>query len=238
MAIRSAVSSPNARFAIRLRGEGAEWRKISARDLLGEETRARTLDDFQRLEDLLTEFLRQSSLLRPTLNHGDLHARNAALRSNGKCVIYDWSEAAAGPAGLSLRAVFQSCSRITRVLSGREMTDSEVHDNIDFRGLGQMARPVPDLVAEIGIDEYCREMLRLYIHHLAVNGYASERDLIRALPASALTGALSFLESFSLFSGYDELAKSRVRRIFEKRRQDIVELCDLPVVRGLDADPG
>ena len=93
-----------------------------------------------------------------------------------------------------------------------------------------MARPVPDLVAEIGIDEFCREMLRLYIRHLALNGYAGERDLIRALPASALAGALSFLESFSLFSGYDELAKGRVRRIFEKRRQDIVKLCELPAL--------
>ena len=183
-------------------------------------------DELTQRRNLLRRYLKLANALPTTLNHCDLHPANTAVRPNGDCILLDWSEAAAGPAGLSLARSFDnSCTTIARVLGGGSdtmigATGAEEPD------LAWLSKPVPDLIAQMGNDRFSTLLLDLYIGSLVRNGYGTRDELRRAIPASALAGAMHFLLSWSEFSGYDEETREIVKSWFRTILRDVVALAD------------
>jgi hypothetical protein len=138
-----------------------------------------------------------------TLTHGDLHVGNAAMLPNGECILYDWSEAASGPAGLSLcyPLLLPASHAIRALTSIRKDKDKSVYD------LGQIDSPFDALAEIIGWQQIYRSLIYSYLETLADQGYASWETLLRGLPGSLLAGAIRWLVSWSMAAGYDEAQK-------------------------------
>jgi len=76
-------------------------------------------------QDTLAQLIAEADQLPLTVNHCDLRTRNAAMRGDGTCVLYDWDDAVAGPAGLSLHALFSGCYEPASLLLSNRQSDNE-----------------------------------------------------------------------------------------------------------------
>jgi hypothetical protein len=125
-------------------------------------------DDAQQLHHALepcraalVHHLELAMRLPHTLNHGNLHPFNAALRPDGSCVLLDWSWATSGPAGLSLHPL--------------------VGDSLPVTVLR------PEGLGAVGRGE-AHPLVEHYLRTLARGAYAPEGLLRQCLPASITAG--------------------------------------------------
>ena len=150
----------------------------------------------------LNDYILENNELPTTINHCDLRPKNAAIDSEGKTILYHWDEAQVGPAGMSLHAMFSGCSRILHVLG----------DQAGFIDAETLRQP--------------RRELRAYIQRLADSGYADKNDLNQCISASAVSGMLHFITSYSCFPRDKDSYKKTVREMLIKRLSDVLDVCD------------
>lgn len=150
---------------------------------------------------LLDEIVALHSELPVTLNHCDLRSRNVAA-VDGRCVLYDWDDAVAGPAGLSLHATFSGCFGPIQFL--RDVSRRSELINADSR----------------------LKFFQAYIDELVDGGYAERQTLIRCLPASICAGVMLYLLSFSSFPMDSKTYRASVAKNLSKRLSDLLDLCD------------
>lgn len=150
---------------------------------------------------LLEPLLGLAAGLPTTLNHGDLRPPNAALTQDGRYLLYDWDDAVAGPAGMSLHGLFSGCATPTKLLAGDDLGDRD------------QAREE-------------RAMVEAYIGELAAGGYAGEGQLRDCLAGSMCAGMLQFLLNFSKFPMDSKSYQRAVRKNLQTRLGDLLDLCD------------
>jgi len=172
---------------------------VSADYFLGRELAAQYHRLLSRRSALLASFIEGVTALPTTLNHGDLRPPNAAITAAGDCVIFDWDDAIAGPAGLSLHGLFSGCTTPAILLS-----DSAVARAAAASGEGRR--------------------LHAYIDTLVAAGYAGRATLERHLPAAICCGMIQFILDFGRFAG--EVGRSDVRHTMRRRLSSLLDLCD------------
>ena len=175
---------------------------VNADYFLGTHESQEYYDVFLARKNLLDEFLKKAATLPFTLNHCDLHTRNAAEKSDGSSIIYDWDDALIGPAGLSLHALFSGCFKITQFLSNS--FSCKANENISLE----------------------KRLLNHYITELYKQGYVDLEILQKALPASACAGAMQALLMYSNFPLQDDQYISSINELFVRRLDDLLNLCD------------
>lgn len=154
--------------------------------------------------DMLKRYLGYAMQLPLTLNHCDLHPRNAAERDDGSIIIYDWDDAVIGPAGLSLHSLFSGSCRVARIL------DSSRNNREKENRYGA---------------------LMAYVGFLVDKGYCSRSLLDESIPASAMAGAMRYLMSYSKFPSSKKNYKKEVSRILQRRLSDLLDHCDFISLR-------
>lgn len=161
----------------------------------------------------LQRLLERCDELPVTINHGDLRRSNMALDDSGRCLIHDWDEAVAGPAGMSLHNFFAGCSRAARIL---EEAGTSFADVVSSRKVRRM---------------------NAYIGRLVRHGYADAPTLRRSLPAAICLGVLRYLKSYSAFPRDDRKYQEVVADIHRNRLGDLLEMCRWLMSREEAASP-
>lgn len=156
---------------------------------------------------LLKQHLQPASSLPITVCHGDFRPPNSAIGPAGDCILCDWDDATAGPAGLSLHGMFSGCFKPTVLLS--EKAD----------------------VATALVGERHAQRLEVYISALSSGGYADDLSLRRALPAAVCAGVLLYLINFANYPRDDRSYRRAVKRSISNRLNDLLDLCDLLAAR-------
>lgn len=177
--------------------------RVGAAYFIGSTEASRYFRTLSKRRSLLKQHLQAASALPITLNHGDLRPPNAAIKSDGACVLCDWDDAFAGPAGMSLHAMFSGCFKPTVLLLEA------------------------GAVAEAEAGSRRARRLEAYIDVLVTHGYADEATLRRALPASICAGVLQYLLNFSKYPGPSKSYRRAVERNIKRRLSDLLDLCDL-----------
>jgi ectoine hydroxylase-related dioxygenase (phytanoyl-CoA dioxygenase family) len=157
---------------------------------------------FAARAEKLSQLIDAAKCLPPSINHCDLRPSNVATRKNGDLVIYDWDEAVAGPAGLSLHNSFSGCSVPCEILLS----------------------PDKALLSEFAT---ARMMLETYMRTLVAEGYCDRETLIRGLPGAICAGVIQFVTSFARFAPPDDQYREDIRYNLRKRLNDLLELADL-----------
>ena len=153
-----------------------------------------------RRRALLQRHMASASRLAETLNHGDLRPTKAAMKASGDCVLYDWDDATAGPAGLSLHALFSGCLKPTLILADDGSVAVE--------------------------DGFHRQLLDRYIKALVSGGYADECTLRQCLPASITVGVMQYILNFAKHPTDIPRHREIIRKNIKKRLWDLLDLCD------------
>lgn len=153
---------------------------------------------------LLEQHLAPAAVLPLTLCHGDLRPPNAAIRKGGECVLCDWDDACAGPAGFSLHAMFSGCLIPTLLLSTEDQ---------------------PEVSASVG--PHHAQRLETYLSELTRGGYADEATLRKALPAAICAGVLQYLLNFSKYPRDSRSYRKAVERNIKRRLSDLLDVCDM-----------
>lgn len=148
---------------------------------------------------LWVPYLEAAASLPGTLCHGDLQARNVALKADGQVVFFDWDEAAWGPAGLSLHGLFPACALVAVLIHRWQ------------------ASGVAD-------DSPAGQRLLAYVKPLVEGGYASEKVLLGGLIGSMSAGLMRFIASFGHFPGDQDHAACA--HTLHAGLSDLLELCD------------
>jgi|694.fasta_scaffold22379_7 hypothetical protein len=143
---------------------------------------------------------RACDLLPNTVNHGDLRHKNVAIRSDGTIILFDWDDAIAGPAGLSLHNYFSGCSRPVAHLLGLSTASA--------------------LTAEQKL------LLEAYMTELARQGYASEESLTLGLPGALCLGVMAYVLSYAKFRVESHEDREVIAKIIKRRTDDLLSLCD------------
>lgn len=172
---------------------------INAGYFVGAEAAARYHRLLERRLPLLAAHIAAAPGLPRTLEHGDIRAPNAAIDAAGECVIFDWDDAIAGPAGMSLHGLFSGCTLATVLLSG-------------------------SAAARAAAQTPAGQRIRLYVDTLAQAGYADATTLERALPATICCGMIQFILNFARFPG--EEGRNLVGGTMSNRLSDLLDLCD------------
>ncbi len=157
--------------------------------------------------ELFKQHLEPASGLPVTLCHGDLRPPNSATGPAGDCILCDWDDASAGPAGLSLHGMFSGCFKPTVLLTAKT-----------------------DAAAAIVGKRHARR-LELYIAGLTRGGYADDATLRRALPAAICAGVMLYLINFANYPRDDRSYRRAVKRSLKSRLNDLLDLCDLLAAR-------
>lgn len=177
---------------------------VQADYFLGAELSATYHQLLSRRMDLLIAHLQAAAGLPATVNHGDLRPPNTAIASNGDCVIFDWDDAIAGPAGMSLHGLFNGCVVPSILLSG-------------------------SAAAQAAADTPNGRLVHAYVDTLAQAGYASAAALRASLPSAACAGVMQFLLNFAAFPG--EKNRKDIADTLTLRLDDLLDLCDVLTTR-------
>ena len=172
-----------------------------ANTILGTDISARYYKPLLKRRALLSKYLKRANKLPLTLNHGDLRPPNTALHADNTCQLFDWDDASAGPAGLSLHGYLSGCSAIARLLDGDDLYDAE---ETSTKG----------------------KILSAYIDSLVDSGFASREIIEKSLGASACAGVMRYLLGYSRYELDDKDLRADTAEIFKKRLSDILDLCD------------
>lgn len=173
---------------------------VGADYFIGHDDAARYHRILQRRLQLIERHLARATELPSTVNHGDMRPPNAAMTDDRTCVILDWDDAMAGPAGMSLHGLFAGCTVPTILLSGSAAAEAAAGTS---NGL----------------------LIRAYVDALANGGYSDLATLKRALPASMCAGMIQFILNFARFPG--ENGRDAVAQTLRERLSDLLDLCDL-----------
>lgn len=184
-------------------GAAGRTGRVGAAYFIGDSEAARYFRTLSKRRSLLKQHLQAASTLPITLNHGDLRPPNAAIKADGACILCDWDDAFAGPAGMSLHAMFSGCFKPTVLLS-------EAGAAAEAEAGGRRAR-----------------RLEAYVDVLVAHGYADGAMLQRALPASICAGVLQYLLNFAKYPGPSRSYRKAVERNIKRRLSDLLDLCDL-----------
>jgi len=151
---------------------------------------------------MLKNYLQLAADLPATINHGDLRTSNAARTASGESRLFDWDEAVAGPAGLSLHGMFSGSLTVMEVL----------HETNWFNHPEKLRQP--------------RRELDSYMQSLAQTGYADRPTLAASLGASTVAGMLHYIVGFSRFPHDSSSYQRTVRRNLKKRISNLLDVCD------------
>lgn len=154
---------------------------------------------FQRISlgaEVLEHLMSAATRLKPTINHSDLRSKNTSELPNGNCVIFDWDEAIAGPAGMSLHHFFSGCSILMEILQGKDLFAERRH----YR------------------------LLECYMGELVSGGYASEAELRNALPGAAIAGVMRFVTSYAAYPMENKVDRDLVAKVIRRRLLDLIEI--------------
>jgi len=173
---------------------------VGAAHFLGEERARFYFERITHRRSLLEHLVLESLRLPATINHLDLRMQNVAIRPDESFVLFDWDEAVAGPAGMSLHNFFSGCSVPLRILR-----DSGADQSLAGRH---------------------RALLERYITTLAGAGYASRELLVQGLPGSILAGVFQYLKSYGKFPMDVADDREQVAKIMSRRLDDVLMLCD------------
>jgi len=157
------------------------------------------LSQYQRQ---LAELVKYCDELPPTINHCDLRRSNMALSEDGRCQIYDWDEAVAAPAGLSLHNFFGGCFQVMKILAN---AGRALDQDVSRRSIKRM---------------------NAYVGRLVRHEYSGTATLRRALPATACVGVIRYLQSYSAFPKQEAKYRQLVKGILRDGLSDLVELCE------------
>ncbi|WP_418316553.1 N-acetyltransferase family protein [Piscinibacter sakaiensis] len=134
-------------------------------------------DELQQAAPQLARQLAAASSLPATVDHGDLQPSHAARTPDGQIVLFNWTSARRGPAGLSLHRVFGG------VLPALEALQPAVDDCSAY-------------------DRH-RQLMARYVDTLAAAAYADEQSLRAGLPAAIMAGAMLDLLRFAEYATAD-----------------------------------
>lgn len=153
---------------------------------------------------LLEAHMRDSHELPDTINHCNLSLSNTAITPSGRHLLLSWDDAAYGPAGLSIHALFGGCATPNLSLCAPERVEAR--------------------------HAHRARLLDRYIETLVRGGYAEERTLRRCLPAAFTVGAVRRMTA--LARGSAPTLTSDARERLERRLRDLIDLCDLLSARN------
>jgi tetratricopeptide (TPR) repeat protein len=165
---------------------------------------------FNARRSLLEQLVVLAEQLPVTINHCDLRPQNTAVSNDGKCLIFDWDEAIAGPAGLSLHSSFSGCSVPGELM----LCQSGPIENRDLKNASRL--------------------LRKYVATLSDNGYSDPATLLQSLPGSICAGVMHYLMSYSKFPVDNDKDRVQVSNILERRLDDMLNLCDALAIQSRD----
>jgi len=137
-----------------------------------------------------------------TINHCDLPAGNAAVRQNGELIIYDWDEAVAGPAGMSLHNFFSGCAIPCEMLLYPSTSKGSQRDDY-------------------------RKLIGSYLRTLATNRYCSPAALNEGIPGAVCAGVIQYLLNYARFLPQDASDRDDIADIMRSRLNDLLDLGDL-----------
>ncbi|MBL8329288.1 MAG: hypothetical protein JNJ71_10585 [Rubrivivax sp.] len=173
---------------------------VGAAFFVGRTKARRALGTVRRAQALLESHVAPARHLPVTLNHGNLQPSHAALKATGDCVVFNWTRAMSGPAGLSLHPML-----------GSHLPRSIL--------LGKAAGQPGQLTAE-------GTLLNRYVTTLVREGYADEATLQRCLPASITAGMLLDLLHLARYPMEDPDELRIVGEQIGNRLKHVTELCD------------
>ncbi|MGN6544743.1 MAG: phytanoyl-CoA dioxygenase family protein [Aureliella sp.] len=177
-------------------GRGA----VGAAHFIGEDEAARYFEQLRLRREPLEALVETAQALPLTINHCDLRTKNVAEKADGSVVIFDWDEAVAGPAGMSLHNFFSGCSAIADVLYGSADASPLVgkHDSL----------------------------LKMYIETLAAGQYADRAQIEDAIVGSACMGVMRYLLSYGKFPMESAENRKVIAKIICRRSDDLLKLAD------------
>lgn len=173
-----------------------------AKDFFDEDRCCYYFELFSARAAKLTALVVASGQLPVTINHCDLRAGNAAARANGELIIYDWDEAVAGPAGLSLHNFFSGCAIPCEMLLYPETAKGS--QRADYR-----------------------RFLSSYLRTLATHDYCSPAALTEGIPGAVCAGVIHYLLSYARFLPEGESDRDDIAEILRGRLNDLLDLGDL-----------
>lgn len=174
----------------------------TAKDFFAAERCQYYFELFHARAQALSDLIGLSKQLPLTINHCDLRSANTAARTNGDLVIFDWDEAVAGPAGMSLHNFFSGCA-----------TPCDMLRNPASAMLPERAN--------------ARTLLGSYLSTLAAHGYSQVAQLNQGLPGSICAGVIHYLLSYGKFVSPDDSYREDVAAILRKRLNDLLLLADI-----------
>ncbi len=177
--------------------------QVRAQYFIGRREARRYFRVLCKARGLLEQHLAPAAVLPLTLCHGDLRPPNAAIRKSGECVLCDWDDACAGPAGFSLHAMFSGCLIPTLLLSTEDQPE-----------------------ASASIEHHHAQRLETYLSELTSGGYADEATLRKALPAAICAGVLQYLLNFAKYPRDSRSYRKAVARSMRSRLSGLLDLCD------------
>lgn len=172
---------------------------LGAAQFIGVADAKRYLRLLQPRLQLLSDHISGSQGLPATLIHGDLHTGNAAVRDDGGCILLDWDECAAGPAGCCLHGLFDGSTMPAILLSRWANTGAPV-DTPEGR------------------------LLATYVERLADGGYASVDELIHGLAGAICAGQIRFILTYGQFPHSPSARRTApsIRHLLD----NLLDLCD------------
>jgi tetratricopeptide (TPR) repeat protein len=176
--------------------------KVHADYFLSKKACRRYASLIKKRQSVLQIFINKASALPDTINHCDLRPSNAAADAMGNTILYDWDEAVAGPAGLSLHALFSGCISVIAVMHKDPLF-------IDARSLQQPQRE-----------------LTSYVDTLVASGYSDHQTLLESLSSAAVAGMIHYLISASRFPRNSKRYKRAIRKNLTKRLSALLDACD------------
>lgn len=184
--------------------------RVGAAWFIGPAEAASYRETYERAAPLLERQLVPMQGLPDTIHHGDLQPSHAATTADGQIVLFNWTRASRGPAGLSLHRLFGGV-------------------------VNALAALQPHAGAGTGQSLHHRLMAR-YIDTLSAAGCAGESALRDALPAAIIAGAIVDLLRFEHYATEDAAQREVLRRLLLDELKDLQVVCGR-VVEGVGFEP-
>ncbi|MGB1011277.1 MAG: phytanoyl-CoA dioxygenase family protein [Thiolinea sp.] len=184
--------------------------QVQAGYFLGQQESANYHQLFLNRIHWLQSFANQAMVLPTTLNHGDLRLPNAALKQHG-ITLFDWDEACAGPAGLSLYSLFGGCAPLFLLTNAMQAYASETES------------------------QQFSHLFKHYADTLAGAGYGDTGYLHHALAAASCLGVMRYLVSFADYVVPDENQRQLIADNIRGSLDDLLTLCDYLVLQSQQA---